>query len=250
MRDTSTWVYGGVSISSMLRPGRRHETMNVEAVYRFHPRFRHAGFEIWFGGVDHDWGSATLEGGDVMPIGDGVVVVGQGERSNARATSILARNLFAAGAARLVIGAQMPRSRAAMHLDAVLTFCDGDVATMHEPVVSRIVPTLFTPDGNGGVRGTVSDRAFTDEIKDALGLESLRLVPTGGDEFAAERNHWDDGNNIVALAPGTVVAFERNEATNRKLARAGIEVLVIAGQELGRGRGGTHCMTCPLARDA
>jgi arginine deiminase len=250
MRDTSAWIYGGVSINSMFWPARQHETMNVEAVYRFHPRFRTAGFQIWFGGVAHDWGSATLEGGDIMPIGDGVVLVGQGERSNARATTILAHNLFAAGAARLVIGAQMPRSRAAMHLDTVFTFCDRTVATMYTPVVSEIVPILFTPDGDGGVRGTVSDRSFIDEVKDALGIESLTLVPTGGDEFEAERNQWDDGNNVVALAPGTVVAYERNEATNTKLAKAGIEVLAIAGQELGRGRGGGHCMTCPIARDA
>ena len=250
MRDTSAWIYGGVSINSMYWPARQHETLNVEAVYRFHPRFRDAGFEIWYGGVDHDWGSASLEGGDIMPVGDGVVLVGQGERSNARAVSILAQNLFAAGAARLVIGAQLPRQRAAMHLDTVFTFCDRTVATLYDPVVSQIVPILYRPDGDGGVTGEVSERFFLDEVKDALGLESLTLVPTGGDEFEAERNQWDDGNNVVALSPGTVVAYERNEATNAKLAHAGVEVLAIAGQELGRGRGGGHCMTCPISRDA
>ena len=185
-----------------------------------------------------------------MPVGDGVVLVGQGERSNARAVSILAENLFAGGGARLVIGAQMPRERAAMHLDTVFTFCDRNVATLYEPVVSQIVPILYTPDGDGGVTGKVSDRSFLDEVKDALGLEDLKLVPTGGDEFEAERNQWDDGNNVVALSPGTIVAYERNEATNAKLAKAGVEVLAIAGQELGRGRGGGHCMTCPISRDA
>jgi arginine deiminase len=250
MRDTSAWIYGGVSINAMFWPARQHETLNLEAVYRFHPRFRDAGFEIWFGGVDHDWGSASLEGGDIMPVGDGVVLVGQGERSNARAVSILAGNLFAAGAARLVIGAQMPRERAAMHLDTVFTFCDRNIATLYEPVVSQIVPILYTPDGDGGVAGSVSNRSFLDEVTDALGLENLKLVPTGGDEFEAERNQWDDGNNVVALSPGTIVAYERNEATNAKLAKAGVEVLAIAGQELGRGRGGGHCMTCPISRDA
>ena len=250
MRDTSAWIYGGVSINAMFWPARQHETLNLEAVYRFHPRFRDAGFEIWFGGVDHDWGSASLEGGDIMPVGDGVVLVGQGERSNARAVSILAQNLFAAGAARLIIGAQMPRERAAMHLDTVFTFCDRNVATLYEPVVSQIVPILYTPDGEAGVAGKVSDRSFLDEVQDALGLEDLKLVATGGDEFEAERNQWDDGNNVVALEPGVVVAYERNEATNTKLNKAGIEVLAIAGQELGRGRGGGHCMTCPISRDA
>jgi len=248
-RDTSAWLYGGVSLNPMYWPARRLETLNVEAIYRFHPRFRDAGFQIWFGGADHDWGSARIEGGDMMPIGDGVVLVGLGERSTARAVSILAKNMFAAGAARLVIGAQMPRERAAMHLDTVFTFCDRDVATLYEPVVSQIVPILFRPGGPTGVEGEVSERSFLDEVRDALGVENLKLVTTGGDEFEAERNQWDDGNNVVALEPGVVVGYERNEATNAKLAKAGIEVLAIAGQELGRGRGGGHCMTCPIVRE-
>jgi arginine deiminase len=249
-RDTSAWIYGGVAINPMYWPARQKETLNVEAVYRFHPRFKSADFPIWFGGVDHDWGGATLEGGDVMPVGNGVLLVGQGERSNARSVSILAQNLFAAGAARVVIGAQMPRDRAAMHLDTVFTFCNRDVVTIYEPVVSQILPILYTPDGDGGVKGELSERPFLEEVQDSLGLEQLTVVTTGGDEFEAERNQWDDGNNVVALGPGRIVAYERNEATNAKLAKAGIEVHAIAGQELGRGRGGGHCMTCPVVRDA
>jgi len=151
-RDTSAWIYGGVSINPMFWPARQLETLNVEAIYRFHPRFRDAGFRIWFGGSDHDWGLARLEGGDIMPAGDGVVLVGLGERSTARAVSILARNLFDAGAARLVIGARMPRERAAMHLDTVFTFCDRNLATLYEPVVSQILPILFTPAAPPGSR--------------------------------------------------------------------------------------------------
>lgn len=249
-RDTSAWLYGGVSLNPMFWPARQNETLNVEAVYRFHPRFRDAGFPIWFGGADHDWGLARMEGGDMMPAGDGVVLVGMGERSTARAVSILAKNLFDAGAARLVIGAQMPRERAAMHLDTVFTFCDRNVVTLYEPVVSQIRPILFTPGGAAGVQARVSERPFLDEVREALGITDLKLVTTGGDEFEAERNQWDDGNNVVALEPGVVVAYERNEATNAKLAHAGIEVLAIAGQELGKGRGGGHCMTCPVVRDA
>ena len=249
-RDTSAWIYGGVSLNHMYWPARQHESLNVEAVYRFHPRFRKADFKIWYGGVDHDWGTASIEGGDVMPVGDRVVLVGQGERSTAKAVSILAQNMFAEGAARLVIGAMMPRERAAMHLDTVFTFCDRNLVTIYEPVVTQILPIMYRPDGNGGVTAQLSQRSFLDEVRSELGITDLRVVTTGGDEFEAERNQWDDGNNVVALAPGEVVCYERNEATNAKLSAAGIELHPIAGQELGRGRGGGHCMTCPVVRDA
>jgi arginine deiminase len=249
-RDPTAWIYGGVTLNPMFWPARQLETLNTEVIYRFHPRFRDADFKIWFGGADHEWGLARLEGGDIMPAGDGVVLIGMGERSTARAVSILAKNMFEADAARLIIGARMPRERAAMHLDTVFTFCDRDIVTLYEPVVAQIQPILFTPGGPSGVEATVSDRPFLDEVKDALGITDLKVVTTGGDEFEAERNQWDDGNNVVALEPGVVVGYERNEATITKLHKAGVEVLAIAGQELGRGRGGGHCMTCPIVREA
>jgi arginine deiminase len=249
-RDPSAWVYGGVNLHPMFWPARRKETLNTEAIYRFHPRFRDAKFETWIGGADHDWGAASMEGGDVMPAGNGVVLVGMGERTSGPAVSIMAQNLFQAGGARMVIGARMPKERAAMHLDTVFTFCDRDLVTIYEPVVEAITPFLIRPGDDTQPDVEISERSFLEEVKDALELSELRTVPTGGDIFEQERNQWDDGNNVVALEPGVVVAYERNEATNQKLSKAGITVLTIAGQELGRGRGGGHCMTCPIVRDA
>src|SRR4029453_16454893 len=162
---------------------RQQESLNLEAVYRFHPRFADAQFEIWYGGFDHDWGTASIEGGDMMPAGDGVVLVGMGERSPAKAVSILAKNMFVKKAARLVVGAQMPRERSAMHLDTVFTFCDRDVVTIYRPVVDQILPILFTPDGDGGVKAEVSGDSFLDVVKEQLGIERWKVVPTGGDEF-------------------------------------------------------------------
>src|SRR6478672_9335654 len=176
MRDTSAWLYGGVSINQMYWPARQHETLNLETVYRFHPRYAGAGFETWYGGFDHNWGTASIEGGDQMPAGNGVVLVGMGERSTAKAVSILAKNMFAKGAARLVLGAQMPRERAAIDRKSVFTFCNRDVVTIYKPVVDQILPILFTPDGDGGVKAEVSERSFIDVLKEELGIERWKVV--------------------------------------------------------------------------
>jgi arginine deiminase len=250
-RDASVWLYGGVVLSAMHAPARRAEALNVEAVYRFHPRFREHELRVWFGGHDNDTGGATIEGGDVMAIGDGVVLVGHGQSTTARAATMLAERLFAAGQARLVIGAMMPRATATPQLDTVLTFGDRDLAIANEQIVEKVVPIRYRPDGDGGVSAEISERSLLDEVRDALGLTTLTVVATGNDELQPGRRQWDDGNAVVALAPGSVIAFERNEATNRELVRAGVEVHAIPGGELARGRGrGAHRMTCPLARDA
>ncbi|MGF1740652.1 arginine deiminase [Vibrio profundum] len=248
-RDTSCWVYGGVSLNPMMKPARQRETNHLRAIYRWHPVFAGQDFIKYFGDEDLHYDNANIEGGDVLVIGKEAVLIGISERTKPQGVENLAANLFKHKQAKQVIAIDLPKHRSCMHLDTVMTHMDVDTFSVYPEIMRKDLNTWrLTPKADGDVH-VEQVPSYIHAIEQALGLDQLKIITTGGDNYEAEREQWNDANNVLTVKPGVVIGYERNVYTNEKYDKAGIQVLTIPGNELGRGRGGARCMSCPIERD-